>query len=220
MIGVFGGTFDPVHYGHLRTAHEVYRRFGLESLHVVPAAIPPHRRPAVASPAQRLRMVELAVPEFPGLVADDREIRRGGVSYTVPTLESLREEIGPAPLCFVLGADAFAGLTTWFRWQRLFDLAHLIVVQRPGNPLPLPDMLAPWVTERLCDGAAALAGRAAGALMFLTVTPRDISATRVRDQIARGQTPSPDELPPAVWEYIRRHNLYRSTAADGSGSTA
>lgn len=214
MIGVFGGTFDPVHYGHLRTADEVYRRLGLESLRVVPAAIPPHRRPAAANPDQRLQMVQLAVPEFPGLVADDREIRRGGVSYTVPTLESLRAEIGAAPpLCFVLGADAFAGLETWYHWQRIFDLTHLIVVQRPGNPLPAMDKLPPWASSRLCRDAAALAGRSAGELMFVTVTPRDISATRLRDQIARGRTPSPEELPPAVWEYIRRHSLYGSTAA-------
>ncbi len=210
MIGLLGGTFDPIHYGHLRTADEVYRRLALASLHVVPAAVPPHRRPALAAAEHRLRMVELAVPEFPGLIADDREIRRGGVSYSVPTLESLRAEVGAEPVCFVLGADAFAGLPTWHRWRQLFELAHLIVVQRPGNPLPATDTLPPWATARLCSDISAIAARPAGCLMFLAVTPRDISATRLRAQIARGETPSFDELPSAVWEYIRRHNLYRS----------
>jgi len=213
MIGLLGGTFDPVHYGHLRPAHEVLRRLELAELRLVPAAQPPHRRPPLASPEQRLRMVELAVPEFPGLTADDREVRRGGVSYTVPTLESLRAELGPrTPLCFVLGADAFAGLPSWYRWETLFELAHLVVMERPGAPL-VREALPAWAVSRLSASPDALARRPAGSIALLPVTPYDISATRLREIIARGGTPSFDEIPRAVWEYIQRHNLYRSTAA-------
>ncbi|HEX7043845.1 MAG TPA: nicotinate-nucleotide adenylyltransferase [Burkholderiales bacterium] len=213
MIGLLGGTFDPVHYGHLRPAHEVCRRLALAELRLVPAAQPPHRRPPLATPEQRLRMVELAVAEFPGLVADDREVRRGGVSYTVPTLEALRAELGPrVPLCFVLGADAFAGLPSWHRWEALFELAHLVVMERPGAPL-VREALPVWAASRLCASPDALAGRRSGSIALLPVTQYDISATRLREIIARGGTPSFDEIPRAVWEYIQRHNLYRSTAA-------
>ncbi|HEY8555070.1 MAG TPA: nicotinate-nucleotide adenylyltransferase [Burkholderiales bacterium] len=213
MIGLLGGTFDPVHYGHLRPAHEVLRRLELAELRLVPAARPPHRRPPFASPEQRLRMVELAVPEFPGLAADDREVRRGGVSYTVPTLEALRAELGShVPVCFVLGADAFAGLPSWHRWEALFELAHLVVMERPGAPLAR-EALPSWAASRLCDPPEALARRPAGSIVLLPVTQYDISATRLREIIARGGTPSFDEIPRAVWEYIQRHNLYRSTAA-------
>jgi len=214
MIGVLGGTFDPIHYGHLRPAHEVCRRLALEVLHVVPASIPPHRPPPLAAPEQRLRMVALAVPEFPPLAADDREIRRGGISYTAPTLESLRAEIGAeTPLCFVLGSDAFAGLPAWHRWQEIFDLAHLVVMRRPGASMHEADSVPLWAAGRLCRGAEELASRPAGGVLYLTVTPLDIAATRLREQIARGQTPDPGQLPPAVWDYIRANRIYRRSGA-------
>jgi nicotinate-nucleotide adenylyltransferase len=210
MIGVLGGTFDPIHYGHLRPAREVYRRLNLDVLRLVPAATPPHRGAPIASAQQRLRMVELAVPEFPGFIADDREIRRGGISYTVPTLESLRAEIGAAPLCLLIGSDGFAGLPTWHRWERLFELAHIVVMQRPGSPLPA--LLPAWAAARACRTPQEVAGRPAGGILIVPVTLQDVSATGLRAAIARGETPSPDALPRAVWEYIRRLGLYRSAA--------
>lgn len=209
MIGVLGGTFDPIHYGHLRPAREVFDHLGLARLHLIPAAAPPHRKPPLATAAQRLRMVEIAVTEFPGFVADDREIRRGGVSYTVPTLEALRAGIGDAPLCFLLGTDAFAGLPSWYRWEQLFELAHLVVMQRPGAAASIPA----WAAARVCSGRESIAARPAGAVVFVPVTPRDISATQLRAAIARGETPAADVLPPAVWDYIERLHLYRSSAA-------
>jgi nicotinate-nucleotide adenylyltransferase len=210
MIGLLGGTFDPIHYGHLRPANEVKQRLALPSILVLPAAVPPHRTPPIATPAQRLRMVELAVPEFPGFAADDREIRRGDTSYTVTTLESLRAELGTEPICLLLGSDAFAGLPTWYWWERLFELTHVIVMQRPGSPLP-PSLPA-WAATRLCADAQALGVKPAGGVLFVPVTPHDISATRLRTAIARGDAPPPEALPPLVWEYIRDNNLYRSAA--------
>ncbi|HEX9811211.1 MAG TPA: nicotinate-nucleotide adenylyltransferase [Burkholderiales bacterium] len=211
MIGLLGGTFDPIHYGHLRPAREVYRRLGLAELRLVPAATPPHRDAPAASAAHRLRMVELAAAEFPGFAVDDREIRRGGKSYTVPTLKSLRAEIGATPLCLLVGSDAFAGLPTWHRWEQLFGLAHFVVMERPGAPLERARAF-PWAMERVSQDAAELGEAPAGRVVFVPVTPLDVSATRLRAAIARGETPSSDELPAAVWKYIDDHRLYRSAA--------
>lgn len=213
MIGVFGGTFDPVHYGHLRPAHEAARKLGLAELRLVPAATPPHRRRPVADAAQRLHMVELAVAEFPGLVVDDREIRRGGLSYTVPTLESLRAERGPVPLCLLVGSDAFRDIETWHQWSRLPELAHLVVLNRPGFPSPATGDLPLWARERAVAVPANLHAQPAGRLLFLDVTPIDVSATRIRAAIARGENLPDDWLPAAVRDYIRRHGIYRSEAA-------
>lgn len=212
MIGVLGGTFDPIHYGHLRPAAEASRRLGLDLLRVIPASDPPHRHRPVARAEQRLRMVELAIPEFPGFIADDRELRRAGPSYTVPTLESLRAEIGDMPLCLLLGVDAFLGLHTWHQWTRLPELAHLVVLSRPGWPLPLPEALPEWARARL-DDVAALRTLPAGRLVLLEGASLDISATRIRDMIARGESPPADWLPAPVWSYIRSHGIYRSQAA-------
>lgn len=213
MTGLLGGTFDPIHYGHLRPAYEVYRRLGLARLAIVPAATPPHRGLPVASPEQRLRMVELAVAEFPGLTVDDREIRRGGISYTVPTLESMRAEMGGAqPLCLLVGSDAFANLSTWYQWKRLFALAHIIVMERPGSPLSAARVL-PWALERLSQDVRDIADSPAGRVLFVPVTPVDVSATRLRAAIARGETPSSDALPATVWTYIENHHIYRGAAA-------
>jgi nicotinate-nucleotide adenylyltransferase len=212
VIGLLGGTFDPIHYGHLRPAYEVYRRLGLARLAVVPAATPPHRAAPAATPEQRLRMVELAVAEFPGLTVDDREIRRCGISYTVPTLESLRVEIGAEPLCLLVGSDAFANLSTWYRWERLFALAHVVVMERPGSPLSAARVL-PWALERLSQDVGDIAGCPAGRVLFVSVAPVEVSATRLRAAIARGEAPSSEALPAAVWTYIKDHHIYRGAAA-------
>jgi nicotinate-nucleotide adenylyltransferase len=157
-------------------------------------------------------MVELAAVEFPGFVVDDREVRRGGKSYTLLTLESLRAEVGATPLCLLVGSDAFSGLPTWHCWEQLFDLTHFVVMERPGAPLGTARAL-PWATERISQNAAELSQTPAGRIVFVPVTPLDVSATRLRAAIARGETPSPDALPAPVWTYINDHRLYRSTAA-------
>lgn len=205
MLGILGGTFDPIHYGHLRPAQEVLRALGLSEIRFVPAANPPHRPPPVAGAAQRLRMVELAVAEFPGFRSDDRELRRGGPSYTVLTLEALRAERGGRPLCLLMGTDAFLDLETWHQWQRLPELAHLIVMQRPG--WTMPEVPPAWAGPRIARDAAALQRASAGRIYFQTVTPQDISATRLREAIHRGESVE-GFVPPAVWDYIRTNCLY------------
>ncbi len=206
-IGVLGGTFDPIHYGHLRPAREALRALGLAEIRFIPAANPPHRRAPVATAAQRLRMVELAVAGIPGFVVDDREIERGGSSYTVPTLESLRREYGERPLCLLLGMDAFEGIETWHQWRRLPELAHLVVMTRPGWTFSPGAALPAWVRGRIEPAPDKLGQTGAGKIFFQAVTPQDISATQIRAALAGGESVE-GSLPSAVLEYIRAHRIY------------
>ena len=206
-LGILGGTFDPIHYGHLRPAQEVLRALDLAEIRLIPAANPPHRHPPVATAAQRLRMAELAAASVSGFAVDDREFRRGGLSYTVLTLESLRQESGTRPLCLLMGMDAFAGLETWYQWERLPELAHLVVMTRPGWILPARAVLPAWARDRTEREPDKLAQVGAGKVYFQAVTPQDISATQIREAIGRGE-PVEKSLPPAVLEYIRTHHIY------------
>jgi nicotinate-nucleotide adenylyltransferase len=208
VLGVLGGTFDPFHLGHLRAAQDVRRALDLEEVRIVPAPNPPHRTPPVASAAQRLHMAELALQDVAGLRLDDREYRQDGPSYTVLTLGSLRAELGATPLCLLLGMDAFEGIETWHEWELLPRLAHLVVMTRPGWMFPAdPAMLPPWARGRVAWTRAELAVAKAGKIFFQEVSPQDISATRVREAIARGEDAGA-WLPPAVWDYIRQNRIY------------
>ncbi len=136
MIGLFGGTFDPIHYGHLRPLWEVKEALKFDQLRLIPSFIPPHRGKPGASAKQRLEMLRLAVADVPDYEVDERELQRGGPSYTVETLQSLRNELGDQPLCWVMGLDAFLGLASWYQWRRITELAHIVVTQRPGSQHP------------------------------------------------------------------------------------
>lgn len=210
-IGVLGGTFDPVHFGHLRSALELLETLGLAEVRLVPCGHPPHRNPPRAPASARLAMLELAVTGQPGLRVDPRELERPGPSYMVDTLASLRGEQGTRPLCLILGSDAFLGLPGWHRWQELVQLAHLVVMHRPGWDLDdnLAAPLAQLVEARRVYEAAALAAQPAGSILLVPVTPLDISATAIRTLIAAGRSPR-YLLPDVVWEHIRAHGLYDS----------
>lgn len=209
----FGGTFDPIHAGHLAVARAVRDAFGAE-VRLLPAADPPHRPPPGASAEARADMVALAIAGEPGLVLDRRELERPGPSWTVDSLAGLRAERGPlAPLAWVLGADAFRGLPAWHQWTRLLHLAHLVVVTRPGHPLePLPEALAAAVAGRWAEQPADLARAPAGRLYRLPLAPHPASASELRRRLAAGAETG-DWLPPAVLSYILRHGLYRPPAA-------
>lgn len=209
-LAVLGGTFDPVHFGHLRPALELAEALDLARVLFVPCGVPPHRgRPGAAAP-DRLEMVRLAVAEEPRFAVDDRELRREGPSYMVDTLQSLRDELGPdRSLILVLGMDAFAGLDRWHRWQRLSELAHLLVMQRPGAGVDPPPALAPLVAARV--DPAALATRPAGGVAFTCVTGLDIAATSIRALVAAGRSPR-FLLPEPVRAYIQSNGLYRTAA--------
>lgn len=209
LIGIFGGTFDPVHFGHLRTALELREGLELDQLRLVPSATPPHRQSPQATALQRLAMLRLAVADEPGVIIDERELERVGPSFMVDTLTSLRTAYASSSLVLCLGSDAFAGLSTWHRWRQLFELAHIVVVHRPG--WSIAQLESPELSEelggRLVDEIGVLRQRLSGAVLFHRVTPLDISATVIREQIRRGRS-ARYLLPDAVWRYIRDQELY------------
>ncbi len=217
MIGIFGGTFDPVHYGHLRPALEIYSALDLDEMRFIPAAQPPHRQVPQASVNQRRDMLELALADQPGFVLDDRELRREGPSYMIDTLISLRADLGPdLPVCLVLGLDAFAGLDAWHRWQELLDVAHIVIAQRPaldqqlaGKPAELPDSLQGLLNEHLTEQPGQLKAQPAGSLYQVSVTQLAISATTIRAGCASGKS-CRYLLPEPVYQYIQRTGLYQS----------
>jgi len=187
-LAIFGGTFDPIHLGHLCVAWEAAELLDAEVL-MMPAGLPPHRPPPIASAAQRLAMLQVALRGQSRLIPDARELAREGASYTVDTLAGLRAEQGDRPLVLLLGADAFAGLPEWHEWRRLLDLAHIGVLSRPGEQAPLPDALRQAIADRRVDDAAALQLAPAGCVIELAVTPLEISATRIRQLLAAGREP-------------------------------
>lgn len=204
MIGLFGGTFDPVHYGHLRSALEVKELFKLSEVRLIPSSVPPHREQPAATPSQRLRMLELAIKNQPGLIIDTRELDRAGQSYMVDTLSSLRADFPDQSLLLFIGADAFNGLMSWHRWRQLFDYAHIVVMTRPSFALQALDG---FFEARLAAEKAHLEQATAGKLFFQPITQLDISATAIRKMIAENRNPG-FLLPDAVIEYIRLNRLY------------
>lgn len=208
MLGIFGGTFDPVHFGHLRPALEVQQAVGLDEVRFIPAGQPPHREAPQATAEQRLAMLAAAIDGQPGFVIDEREIRRPGPSYMVDTLQSLREETAAMPLCLILGYDAFLGLPQWHEWQRIGELAHLVIAHRPGwEHAELPARLQTLRRQHHCD-IAQLKSRPAGGMVFLPVTQLAISATRIRQEVAAGRDIR-YLLPDRVYTLIQEQQLYR-----------
>ena len=188
-IGVLGGTFDPIHYGHLRPALEVMEALELAEIRFIPCQIPAHRGLPTFNAAQRLALVQRAIADQAGFIADDRELRREGISYMWDTLASLRTEIGAeTPLCLLLGADAFRDLPSWYRWRELSDLAHIVIMQRPGAPDLLPSELEAFGAPRRVPNAATLQQAPAGGFLWQPVTQLAISATQIRARLAAGQS--------------------------------
>jgi len=216
-IGILGGTFDPLHFGHLRLAQELAEGLVLGEVRFIPAGLPAHRAPPFASPQQRLEMVRLGMDGNPLFSLDEREIFKPAPSYTVETLLDLRRERGAMqPLCLFMGADAFLGLATWHRWRELFDLAHLVVAQRPGvagitrAAATLPAELLDELDRRLVNEPEAMRDAPSGAILVHPVTALDISATQIRRELAAGRSPR-YLLPDAVLDYIRTNGLYKDT---------
>lgn len=209
--GIFGGMFDPIHYGHLRTALELKVKLSLEEVRFVPCANPPHRSASSTDASLRLRMVRAAVADQPGFVVDDRELRRPGPSYTVDTLRSLRAEAGGRPLCLILGMDAFLGLPGWHEWERLLGLAHLIVAHRPGWEAPRSGVLGRLLERSRTTRAADLHTSPAGKLHIEEVTQLEIASSDLRASIARGLEPK-YLLPDSVREIITSTQCYARDA--------
>jgi nicotinate-nucleotide adenylyltransferase len=207
-IGLLGGTFDPVHVGHLRGALEVAEQLALDELRLVPSARPPHREVPQATAEQRLAMAELAVAGEPRLTVDDRELKRDRPSYTVDTLESLRGELAADDQVFLLlGWDAFCGLPTWHRWQELLQYCHILVLQRPDADSEAPEALRDLLAARSVNDPQGLAGPG-GQIAFVWQTPLAVSATQIRHSLAEGCSVR-FLVPDAVLAYIQTHGLYR-----------
>lgn len=213
-IGIFGGTFDPIHYGHLRLAEEIIEAAKLSEVRFLPSGTPPHRASPGASAEHRVAMAELAVAGNARFTVDARETQRAGPGYTFDTLTELRREVGAdRPLALLLGADAFLELATWHRWRALFDLTHIVVAYRPGFPIDtwqarMPEPLAHEYSIRSMQQPLAVHLAPAGGIAAVSMTGLDISATFLRGALSAGASVR-YLLPDAVLDYIQSHGLYR-----------
>lgn len=212
-LGILGGTFDPIHTAHLRLAEEAMRQLRLGGILWIPAGQPKHRTAPLAAPEHRLAMVKLATADHPEYRIDDTEIRSDAPSYTVPTLERLRRELGEQPpLVLLMGADAFLGLASWHRWRDLFRLVHIGVASRPTFPLAaeaMPAELADEFRRRHRNQFTALATTPAGAIFSFPLSAGTVSSTEVRSKLRAGAVVD-GLLPAPVLDYIRQHRLYLS----------
>jgi nicotinate-nucleotide adenylyltransferase len=206
-VGLFGGTFDPIHFGHLRAAFELTELLDLDRVLFIPAADPPHRGRPLADAQARLAMVQAAVEDEESFYVDDRELRRPGPSYTVLTLEELRREHGDTPLVLLLGMDAFLGLPTWHRWQELLELAHVAVAHRPGATLPSSGELGRLIERCRARDRAEIAAAPAGKVFVHPGTQLDISSTDLRAALRAGRDPR-YLMPEAVRRMINATGIY------------
>ena len=187
LIGILGGTFDPIHYGHLRPALDIMQQVGLSEVRFIPNRSPPHREIPILSDKQRAELVQLAIIDTPKFVLDDRELHRDGPSYMVDTLQSLKDDFPDDILCLMMGLDAFNGLQQWHRWNSILELSHIIVTTRPGVEM------AQFATQEaislnLTDDPQSLLQRPAGQILLQSVTQLDISASQIRRYLSLGQS--------------------------------
>ena len=206
-IGIFGGAFDPIHYGHLRTAFEILQALRFSEVRFIPSGDPPHRGDTFAVADVRLEMVRVAVQGQPGFAVDERELMRDGPSYTIDTLSSLREEHLEASFGLIVGMDAFLGLTAWHRWNEILDLAHIVVAHRPGWRAPDIGQLGELITAHGTDRADDLHGNRHGYIYIHAVTQLEIASTEIRDLIAAGRDPR-FLMPDAVRDVIVESGCY------------
>ena len=221
MIAILGGTFDPIHFGHLRPALEISEKLSLSELRFIPSAKPPHRWQPEASAEHRLKMVEKAIKAYPKFVLDDREYQRLKedklLSFTIDTVRSIREELGESEsIGMIVGMDAFQSFTSWRDWDKIIDIVHVIVAARPGYTAYESDQdksidgkNMDWIEQRLVTDAEELHQSASGKVFFCDVTQLDISATFIRNQIDAGKS-CRYLTPKKVIKFIKKHTLYES----------
>jgi len=206
-MGVFGGTFDPIHYGHLRTAYEMLQALRFDEVRFLPCGHPPHRQATAASAHLRLEMVRAATAGQPGFVVDDREIERQGPSYSVDTLSALRTEFPSRSMGLIIGMDAFLHLPKWHRWQDILELAHIVVAHRPGWRAPDMGPLGELLTDRGTHRVSDLHNAPAGHIFVHDVTQLEISSSHIRELVKSGRDPR-FLLPDAVCDVIEKSECY------------
>jgi nicotinate-nucleotide adenylyltransferase len=206
-IGILGGTFDPIHFGHLRMALELCQTLNLAEVRLIPCFQPVHRKSPVASAEDRLAMVRAAIIDEPALKVDDCEIERQGPSYMVDTLTYLRNKNPKTPLCLIMGIDALLGFPSWHRYEEILDLAHLVIAHRPQYHIPQTGTVSALISKHLAHNPAVIHESLAGSIILQPITPLDISATDIRKQIAMGRSPR-YLLPENVYKYIEEHGVY------------
>lgn len=207
MIGIFGGSFDPIHYGHLHVALTLYQQLRLNEVRFIPCKNPVNNKKIVASEQQRLTMLQLALQPYSYFSIDQRELHRGTPSYMIETLASLRIELGNTPLGLILGYDNLATLDRWHQWASLIDYAHLLIVPRPDQAKSYPKKIHAFVENNQTLNPLLLYQQPAGLLFMTDVKALPISATYIRQAIASGNYPV-GLLPPAVLDYILEQKLY------------
>jgi nicotinate-nucleotide adenylyltransferase len=206
-MGILGGTFDPVHFGHLRMAVELLQALDLSMVRLIPCYQPVHRKSPQAPAEQRLAMLKEAIQSEPGLIVDSFEIDRKGPSYTIDTLLHLRQEHANTPLCIIMGIDALLSFSSWHKWEQILTLAHLVVAHRPHYQLPQTGIIADLLKERLIQNPSKLKQNLSGNILLHPVTALDISSTDIRKQIARGRNIR-YLIPDNVYHYIKQHGTY------------
>lgn len=206
-IGILGGTFNPVHFGHLRIALECKQELALDELRMIPCALPPHRDVPDVSATQRLQMLELAIASSDEFILDPRELRRAGPSYSVDTLESLNADFPDNALFMIIGSDAFQSLNTWHQWERIPDLCHIVVAQRPDNVLNKNGTVGQLLKHRFVRYLSDLQNARNGFVIPVNVSQLEISSTHIRKLIHQGQSPQ-YLLPDNVMQYIFENALY------------
>jgi nicotinate-nucleotide adenylyltransferase len=207
LTAIMGGTFDPVHIGHLRAAQEVHEFLQTGDFRFLPAGQPPHRSDVVTPARHRLAMLELALQGHPGFTIDAREVRRAGPSYMVDTLADLRRELPDRALLLVVGQDSANSLDRWHRWRELFGLAHLVIMQRPDHPDRYRPEVAAEIAARTVSAPRALADHRQGSVLGVEVTQLQVSSSAIRNMLRAGRSPR-FLVPDAVLEYLRAENLY------------
>ena len=207
MIGIFGGTFDPVHYGHIKPALSIKQTLHLTQLRFVPNRVPPHRELPWLDVEQRLLLLKSAVQDYPGVVVDERELKRSGPSYMVDTLASLHSDFPDESLCLIVGMDAFMGLPGWHKWRDIFDLCHLVVTQRPGfsqtdiaNQMKHADYQ--FLAGKITQDVSELASKDTGVILLQSVPQLDISSTQIREKLLKGDDVS-QWLPEGIYQKLR-----------------
>lgn len=209
LVGVFGGTFNPIHHGHLRLAQELADTLDLAEVRFIPSANPPHKKAPAVSATQRAAMVQLAIANNPKFTLDTRELKRSGASYTIDTVMSLHDELDDAALCLIMGSDAFLTLDTWHRWQELINFCHIVLVQRPQavNSSGLSPALNTLMQQHYTEDLSALTQQRAGCITMQSITALDISSSHIRHLIQH-QHSAAYLLPESVLAYIQQHHLY------------